>query len=176
MFIGIACNSCWIKEKTDWYLNTFKMNPERTTYANILCNANWRLFMSYLIQKKTSLYYIGPGPNSTQDLNVVERFHVDECLLDKWDSVKMDFMKSLEDWISIRANGEPKIFTFSAGPLTKVFLPYLAQKYPNHFYLDVGSAFDYFLKGATNRGYVNPADRLSRLVCDFEHGHKEIQY
>jgi len=175
-YIGIPCQSCWNNGDTQWYIDTFKIPKEKLTYGNIVCNKNWSIFTDYLINTKIPFYYIGPGKQNTDKLNVIDRYIIDELQIHRWDSEKEQFIKNIELWVDnklLNVNNTT-LFMFSAGPLTKILIPYLFQKYPNHQFIDCGSALDLFLKGSSNRSYVKQNDTYSNLVCDFTKDHSFV--
>lgn len=187
-YIGIPCKDC-NQTIYDYYMNCLNLrnNIDNLTYANVFCNKNWKPFISFI--KNKPFYYIGPGENNTE-LNIVDNFLVDPYLVNKWDRVKNIFIRSIISWVEVinkesnsnnnsnnnlNNNSNNKIFLFSAGPISKVVIPILFKKYPNHTFLDVGSSIDIFTKGTSNRFYINEGDSCTNIVCDFNpNGHKFI--
>lgn len=169
LFIGIPCYVCWNNGDTQWYIDTFNLTEKNLTYGNIVCNGNWWLFMDFFIKSKTPFYYIGPGTKQSDKLNIIDRCHIDELQVERWDSEKEIFMAVIETWVDkkIRSN-ESILFMFSAGPLSKILIPHLFQKYPNHQFIDCGSALDPFLKGNKTRPYLDKNHPYSKLICDYE--------
>jgi hypothetical protein len=166
-FIGIPCKDCQGEDMVEYYKKTFNLNYKNTTYANIFCNKNWKPFTSFLIDTKHPFYYIGPGKNKVEELNVLERFIIDPFLVNNWDLQKDTFKKDIIEWVKDK-NGT---FLFSAGPISKVIIPLLYQIFPNNQYLDVGSSLDIFMKGNSNRCYINQNETFSNVICHFEKGH-----
>jgi len=163
-YIGIPCQKC-NREIMMYYMNTFNMNKSTTTFANIFCNSNWQPFTNKLKNSHIPIYYIGPKITSTNHLfNIVEHFEVDPFLVNKWDEQKAEVTSSLLSWISSRSG----IFCFSVGPISKIWASQAFELYSTNTYLDVGSAFDYELKGASNRIYTIPNSYFSQLDCKFE--------
>ena len=171
-YVGIPCKGCWGEDKTKWYIDTFGIGKDTLTYGNLVCNKNWKIFTSYLIDNKTPFYYIGPGKEKSDKMNVLDRYNIDEYQIHSWDTDKDDLMQKVDLWVADKLqNKEPSLFMFSAGPLTKVLIPFLFNKYPEHQFVDAGSSLDLFLKGGTNRLYVEPWQYYTNIVCDFEKGH-----
>lgn len=170
LFIGIPCSACWTAEKTDWYINTYKLDAAHLTYGNIVCNKNWRVLVDYLQTERVPINYIGPGTqDGSQYLNVVGRLTISPYLLNEWDEKKEETIRAVDEFIS--GKPAPQKFFFSAGPISKILIPFFFRKYSQHTFIDVGSAFDPFFKGNTNRSYVVPGSDLAGLVCDFKSGH-----
>lgn len=177
-YVGIPCKACCGQEKTAWCIENYRIHPKRQTYANLVCNKNWRPFTSYFIDNKVPFYYIGPGQVETDKLNVLERYYTDPMQIEWWDAEKKAFVEGVEAWVTARTQAatKPLVFAFSVGPLTKILIPLLNAKNPGHFFLDVGSAFDIFLKGQSNRLYITDTGICANVVCDFEKGHPEGHY
>jgi hypothetical protein len=162
LYIGIPCDCCNVDMKNT-YINTFNLNPRRRTYANIFCNANWKNFISFLRNYPDGFSLVTSGPQSC-DLPIKDRYIIDQYLVNKWDDVGSQETDNLMEWVSTKKN---ELICFSAGPLSKVWIPLLMNKYPNNTYLDVGSSLDIFTKGETNRFYTKEGDGLTNLVCNF---------
>jgi FkbM family methyltransferase len=175
MYIGIPCKGC-NKLIYNYYFNDLKLGDNLTylTYANLFCNKNWKEFISYA--KNNPFYYIGPGEN-IKDLPIIDNFLVDLYLVNKWDNMKDIFIRALITWVDIidksNENKNNLVFMFSAGPISKVVIPLLFKKYPNHTFIDVGSVLDIFTKGSSNRYYIRDNDDCSNIVCNFNNGHNE---
>lgn len=165
-YIGIPCKGCY-NDIYGWYMHSFKIPSNKLTYGNLVCNANWKSFVSLFTDDNLPFYYIGPYKSNHHNLNLLDKFVVDEYLIHNWDTEKQNVLEELREWVSDKFG----IFTFSAGPLTKVMIPMLARAFPNNTYIDAGSSLDLFMKGSTNRMYVNPNDAFSNVVCDFKHEH-----
>ena len=71
IYIGIPCKDCLDKKEIyDFYINHFRIPSTLLTYANVFCNYNFRLFSSFLIDKKIPFHYIGPGSKECSLLNI----------------------------------------------------------------------------------------------------------
>lgn len=176
-FIGIACPACSITtDAQKWYMDTFKIPENKITYANIFCNKNWEAFVNYFINTGKKFYYIGPGTRQTDKLKIIDRLIINELQIEKWDLEKDVFISNIKKWVDDKLTNinDTTLFIFSAGPLAKVLIPLFFKKYPNHQFVDCGSAFDLFLKGSTNRPYTRKNHQYSKLICDFEKGHSYV--
>jgi hypothetical protein len=163
-YIGIPCQVC-SSEIMNYYVKTYNMNKDTTTYANIFCNNNWNKFTTTLKFNSTPIYYIGPKVSSNNHkFNIVEQFEVDPFLVNKWDTEKETETEKVLSWISERKG----IFCFSVGPISKIWASKAFENYSSNIYLDVGSAFDYDLKGGSNRLYTESNSYFSRLDCKFQ--------
>lgn len=179
-YVGIPCPDC-IKGSSNYdsinLSEFYELEKSRTTYANIFCNRNWRIFCDFLISQKIPIFYLGPGQEPSNSLNIIDRFYVNELQIETWDTDKNIFKNNLYSWISSKLascnnlNSHPMIFTFSMGPLSKIIIPELSSQYPNHYFLDIGSSFDTFLKNDHSRPYLHSDSPYHNLVCDFNHGH-----
>lgn len=171
-YIGIPCSACWTKEKTDWCIQTYNLNSKNLTYGNLVCNKNWKIFINYLCSNKIPINYIGPGTINSTELNIINMYNIDLYLVNKWNYERDTFIDKLETWIKSINLEDNSIFCFAAGPISKIAIPILFQKYPQYTFIDVGSAFDIFTKGITNRGYITDSGPYANIICDFETGHE----
>jgi hypothetical protein len=164
-YIGISCQGCSepIYNKMRGLL---KCAPENITYANIFCNRNWRHFIDYLHGRP--FVYVGPGEKDTTEFNVLHRFTIAEKLLERWDELRDALFHDLDHYIG---SFSETLFCFSAGPISKILVPRYMKMFPSNTYLDVGSALDKFLKGWTNRMYLEESQQYARQVCSFEAPH-----
>lgn len=172
-YIGIPCQACWNNGDTQWYINTFNLTKQNLTYGNIVCNKNWKIFTDYLINTKIPLYYIGPGKEKTDKINVIDRYNIDEYQIERWDTEKTEFIANVEKWIDNKLENEKntKLFMFSAGPLSKILVANMFLKYPQHQFIDCGSALDLYMKGYSNRPYLDQNHPYSKIICDYNKGH-----
>jgi hypothetical protein len=166
VYIGIPCPHCTLHSDSlyDKYIKLLELDHSRKTYANLFCNSNWNTFIQFMKNYSKGIHVITSGNRNPTEFNVVDRFLIDTYLVNKWDQNKDDVTTRLFSWVSTKNN---EVFCFCAGPLSKVWIPILYEKYPNNTYLDVGSALDIFLKGETNRGYALGQSTYSDSVCDF---------
>jgi hypothetical protein len=92
--------------------------------------------------------------------------------VDNWKEEKEDFKVRLFNWFEENIEATD-VFMFSVGPITKIIIPDLAEKYPHKTFIDAGSTLDIFLKGSTNRLYLHPTQPYFNQCCDHVNGHKE---
>jgi len=167
LYIGISCNCCIMgKEIQEFYKNKINILDSQKTYANIFVNANYKKFIDYIMKYDKDIYYVGPGKKESYEIKIKDRFTIDKYLVNHWDTKGEIITNQLYKWIS---NIENSLILFSAGPITKVWIPELLEKYPNNIYLDVGSSLDYYLdNNAILRDYVkNKNTKDSIKVCNF---------
>jgi hypothetical protein len=162
LYIGIPCDCCNVEMKNS-YIKMFNLSPLRRTYANLFCNANWKDFVAFLKNYPDGFSLVTSGTESC-DLPIHDRLIIDPYLVNKWDEVFDKETARIMQWVSTKKND---LICFSAGPLTKVWIPLLMNQFPNNTYLDVGSSLDLFTKGTTNRYYTKEGDELSTRVCNF---------
>jgi len=168
LYIGIPCNTCnkpWNCTQAiyDDFINTFNVPLEQRTYANIFGNSNWKIFTKFIKSYEKRFYLITSG-DSPSDLPIKERFLIDPLLVNNWDSMAISETERLMKFIS---NKKDELICFSAGPLSKYWIPLLMKYNPSNTYLDVGASLDIFTKGQTNRLYTNETHEFSKEVCIF---------
>lgn len=162
-YIGIPC-PCDNVEIMNYYCTTYGLTKHNTTYANLFCNRNWQFFTQYLRTENVPLYFIGPAiKNMDHGFNLQGQFVTDEFLVNHWDERKHEVSAQLREWMK----GKEGLFCFSVGPIAKIWASELFREAPGTIMLDVGSAFDTFFKGSSNRDYANSV-RFHTLICDFK--------
>lgn len=168
LYIGIPCNTCnkpW--NCTDAIYNDFinwKVPLGQRTYANLVGNSNWPRFSEFMKSYSKGFFLITSGTHPS-DLPIKERFIIDSKLVNEWDTKGITETERLKRFI---ADKKDQLICFSAGPLSKYWIPLCMSINPNNMYLDVGASLDIFTKGATNRFYTNPDSRYSRESCAFK--------
>jgi hypothetical protein len=163
LYIGIPCDCCNVQMKES-YEKSLLLDKTQRTYANIFCNANWKTFISFLRNLEDGFHLVTSGTKDT-DLPIKDRLLIDSLLVNHWDSLCESETPRVMKWIGGKKN---QLFCFSAGPLSKIWIPIAMRLFPENIYLDVGSTLDSFTKGETNRFYTRDDDPLSNLVCAFK--------
>jgi hypothetical protein len=162
LYIGIPCEKC-NKEIKETYENLFNIPKERKTYANIFSNGNWKSFTNFLKGYSKGFCMVTPGTKEIKDMNILDRYIIDPYLVNRWDSDYQNESIKLMEWVSKKEN---TLICFSAGPISKVWIPLLMKEFPKNTYLDVGSSLDIFFKGESNRYYITD-EGYAKDTCDF---------
>lgn len=165
LYIGIPCNTCnkpWncTDKIYNNFINTFKVPLEQRTYANIFGNSNWKTFIDFIKSYKEKFSLITSG-----DKDFAETFIIDKYLVNDWDEKWEGETERLFKFIENKNN---ELILFSAGPLSKVWIPMCMKKNPNNMYVDVGGAIDILSKGTTTRLYTNEKHPFSKEFCVFK--------
>jgi len=168
LYIGIPCNTCntvWncTDEIYDNYINKFKVPIEQRTYANIFMNSNWKTFINFINSYEDKIYLITSGTLPTK--KNIERFIIDKYLVNNWDTKWEEETNRLFKFIDDKKN---ELILFSAGPISKIWVPMCMKHNPNNMYIDVGSAIDILTKGNTTRLYINDAHPYAKETCKFK--------
>ena len=169
LYIGIPCNTCnkpWncTDEIYNDYMKTFEVPLEQRTYANILGNSNWKEFTDFLKSYENGFILITSG-RQVSDLPIKERFLINYQLVNKWNDEHQNETERLLKFISNKKN---ELICFSAGPLSKIWIPMCMALNPENMYLDVGASIDIFTKGSTNRKYTDYNHPFSKESCAFQ--------
>jgi len=168
LYIGIPCNTCNIgwncteKIYSD-YINKFKVPIEQRTYANIFGNSNWKTFIDFIRSYEEKMYLVTSGTEIFKES--VELFKIDKYLVNNWDNVWKDETDRILKFIENKRN---QLILFSAGPISKVWIPMCMKKNPYNMYVDVGASIDILTKGESNRSYINDKHLFSNLRCLFK--------
>ena len=170
LFIGIPCNTCnkpWncTDKIYDDYINKYKVPLGQRTYANIFGNSNWKIFIEFIKSYKEKIHLITSGTSTSDKSIKFEIFIIDKYLVNNWDEKWEEETKRLFDFIEDKQN---ELILFSAGPISKVWIPMCMKKNPNNMYVDVGGAIDILTKGTTNRLYVDENHPFAKESCQFK--------
>lgn len=163
LYVGIPCDTCCNKEMCDTYKKILGDN-KNITYANIFCNANWKDFIQFLKGYEKGFYLITSGTSDCQELPIKDRFIIDPYQVNRWDTEWQTITQQILEYVKDKKN---ELICFSAGPLSKIWIPLCMRFFPENIYLDVGSTLDTFVKGSSNRFYIYDTDNLSKQVCNF---------
>jgi len=168
LYIGIPCNTC----KKEWnctekiyndYINKFKVPITQRTYANIFGNSNWKTFIDFIKSYEQKIYVITSGEVSSDKF---ETYLIDQFLVNKWDEKWDSETARLLNFIKEKKLVN-ELILFSAGPISKVWIPICMKVYPNNMYVDVGGAIDILTKGKSNRLYVDENHPFAKEECIF---------
>ena len=169
LYIGIPCNTCnkpW--NCTDAIYNDFieeyRVPLAQRTYANLVGNSNWKPFTDFLKSYEDRFYLVTSG-TKVSDLPIKERFLISDKLVNTWDK---DGEQETERLLSFIKDKKEQLILFSAGPLSKIWIPMCMKANPENMYMDVGASLDIFTKGHTNRLYTNPGHSFSKEKCCFK--------
>lgn len=169
LYIGIPCNTCnkpWncTDKIYNDFLNKFKVPESQKTFANIFGNSNWKKFSDFMKSYEKRFYLISSG-NAPSNLPIKERYRIDPFLVNSWDKLGNSETQRLLKFISDKKN---QLICFSAGPLSKIWIPMCMKLNPENMYLDIGASLDLFTKGSTNRSYTNPDHPFAKETCCFK--------
>jgi FkbM family methyltransferase len=169
LYIGIPCNTCnkpW--NCTDKIYNDFTQEFQvplaQRTYANIFGNSNWQKFSNFMKSYNKRFYLITSG-TAPSNLPIKERYIIDSKLVNQWDLLNASETERLLNFIKDKKR---QLICFSAGPLSKIWIPICMKANPDNMYLDIGASLDVFTKGQTNRLYTNPQHSFSKETCIFK--------
>ena len=176
-FAYFPCNTCnapWNCTQAiyDDYTVAWKVALAQRTYANLFGNSNWARFIEFMKTYEKGFFVVTSGREPT-DLPIKERFLIDAQLVNQWDSAGEAETERLMQFI---ADKKGELICFSAGPLSKVWVPLCMARNPTNIYLDVGASLDRFTKGDTNRQYTTPTARFATSTCRFNPLNLSLRY
>jgi lipopolysaccharide biosynthesis glycosyltransferase len=168
LYIGIPCNTCnkpWncTDQIYNDFMETYKVPLAQRTYANLVGNSNWKPFTDFLKTYKNRFFLITSGTKPS-DLPIKEHFLISDKLVNTWNE---DGEQETERLLNFIRGKKDQLFLFSAGPLSKIWIPMCMKANPENMYMDVGASLDIFTKGQTNRLYTNPQHSFSKEMCCF---------
>jgi len=160
LYVGVPCPHCSVENYT-FYKELFP--SIKKTYANVFINNSWKQFVEFLKSYEKGFHIITCGKENPKEFNVLSKYEIDPYLVDIWDTKHNETNQKIIEYVSTKEN---TLILFSAGPLSKIWIPFLMNLFPNNTYLDVGSCLDIFFKGSTNRYYTYD-NEYSQVVCNF---------
>ena len=169
LYIGIPCNTCnkpWNCTQTIYDEYKALVKTQNITYANIFMNANWPAFVDMLKEDTRPLYVVTSGTTGTTELSIKGRHIIDPFLVNRWDQEGVKETAKILEFVRTKTNA---LICFSAGPLSKVWIPKCWALNPTNTYLDVGAALDPFTKGpeVKSRFYTDRAHPFAKEACVF---------
>ena len=169
LYIGIPCNTCnkpWncTDKIYNDFIERFEVPLAQRTYANLVGNSNWSIFSDFMKAYSKGFYLVTSG-TAPSSLPIKERYIIDSQLVNKWDTQNGDETLRLLNFIKDKKG---QLICFSAGPLSKIWIPMCMRVNPTNMYMDVGASLDIFTKGQTNRLYTNPRHSFSKEACIFK--------
>lgn len=170
LYIGIPCNMCnkpWncTDEIYNDFIEKFKVPLSQRTYANLVGNSNWKRFIKFLKNECARFYLVTSGTTPTVDIPIKERFLINDKLVNTWNENGSSETKRLIEFIKEKKN---QLILFSAGPISKIWIPMCLEQNPNNMYMDVGASLDIFSKGIVDRFYMIPKHSCSNEKCCFK--------
>ena len=168
LYIGIPCNTCKLpwnctEEIYSDFVDRFRVPLAQRTYANIFGNSNWTTFAQFIKGYSRGFFCITSG-SLTCELPVKEVFRIHDKLVNSWDEQGASVTQRLLAFVK-RKRGE--LFLFSAGPLSKVWIPLCMAENPTNMYVDVGGALDIYTKGVSSRFYTREDHPFAKQWCMF---------
>uniref|UniRef100_A0A6C0DJ37 Glycosyltransferase 2-like domain-containing protein n=1 Tax=viral metagenome TaxID=1070528 RepID=A0A6C0DJ37_9ZZZZ len=169
LYVGIPCNTCnkpWncTNKIYNDFIDTFQVSLAQRTYANIFGNSNWSRFADFMKSYEKRFYLVTSGTQPSS-LPIKERYIIDAKLVNQWDLMGTSESQRLLEFVKDKKG---QLICFSAGPLSKIWIPMCMKVNPENMYLDVGASLDIFTKGQTNRLYTNEKHAFSKEACIFK--------
>ncbi len=168
LYIGIPCNTCnkpWncTDKIYNDFIEKFEVPLAQRTYANLFGNSNWPAFSDFMKSYEKRFYLITSG-TQVSNLPIKERYIIDAKLVNQWNSVGSSETIRLLEFIKDKRG---QLICFSAGPLSKIWIPMCMRVNPTNMYIDIGASLDIFTKGEANRLYTNQDHAFSKEACVF---------
>ena len=157
-YVGLSCRCCVGARDFKQMVNWRGGEDEHLTWANLLLNGNYPLFVEYMIPEFSGRKIVFVL-NENADLDglpfkVEQDFRVGKnCIVN--DFYKIDKIIVWMEW----TKESNLIFLFSASSLSNLMIYDLYKLYPNNTYIDIGTALNPYLKMSSTRGYLTGKNR-----------------
>lgn len=154
-FVGSICKNCNCAsaEFKDWMINEYGSIDNNYTFANLLVNSNYPLFVTHFLKalkgKKVVIVCNETASFSGLPLDVIKDFRVGEnCIINDWHLVN-----EIKNFINDQKL-EDAVFLFSASSLSEVLIYELYKEFDNNTYIDVGTTLHKHLGMELSRDYL----------------------
>ena len=158
-FVGISCACCvgmgnfqWMKHMSG-LAKSLDDPSYQLTWANLFVNSNYPRFVQEFIpelaKRKIVLICNERADLSKAQLNIVKDFRIGRNAMINNADIHLEIGKWIED-----NNIENHVFCFSASSLTNITVYELYKKYPNNFFLDIGTTLNKQFGFPLNRDYL----------------------
>jgi len=151
-FKGISCKCCVGDTNFNWQLENLDGDHDNLTWANLLVNSNYPLFMKefYPEIKTRGAYVIC---NEKADLSNLDWVKKDFRIKDNSFS-NLSPILEIKDFIQQNSLVD-QVFLFSASSFSNVAQYELFKEFPNNTYIDIGTTLSYEFKIPSKRGYLD---------------------
>lgn len=151
-FKGISCKCCVGDTNFNWQLENLDGDHDNLTWANLLVNSNYPLFMKefYPEIKTRGAYVIC---NEKADLSNLDWVKKDFKIKDNSFS-NLSPILEIKDFIQQNSLVD-QVFLFSASSFSNVAQYELFKEFPNNTYIDIGTTLSYEFKIPSKRGYLD---------------------
>tara|TARA_Y100000310_G_scaffold278291_1_gene296647 strand:- start:145 stop:924 length:780 start_codon:yes stop_codon:yes gene_type:complete len=154
-FVGGICRNCDCasREYADWMHEKYGEPDSQYTYANLLVNSNYPIFMGQLYKelkkKKIVIVCSEQADLSNTGLEIVKDFRVGKnCIVN--DHHLIDVIKV---WIGDNDISD-HVFLFAASSLSEVLIHQLFKDFENNTYIDIGTTLHKQLGLSLEREYL----------------------
>jgi hypothetical protein len=159
-FVGIGCPCCIGQKDFEWMRDVSCQPTCQLTYNNIFVNSNYKRFMAEIVPILEQKNAIFTGPEEGRQ-KLPYQFGI-EVNQNAWRFAE-EYLLELVDLILNESR--PRIFLFSAGPLSEYLIHRAHIVAPEHTYIDIGSTLDPLLFGHPTRGYHTEGSPTSNKIC-----------
>ena len=154
-FVGSTCRSCDCAsaEFKEWMLAEYGDIDESYTFANLLVNSNYPLFVNHFMKsledKKVAIVCNQSADLSLMPFEVIKDFRVGKnCIVNDWHLVE-----DMKEYI--RTNQiRDTIFLFAASSLSEVLIYELFKDYNQNTYIDIGTTMHKYMQMELARDYL----------------------
>lgn len=152
-FVGLSCPCCVGKQNSDWMKKERGGDDEHLTWANLLVNSNYPLFLGHMypeLQKKDIVIVCNENADLSEiPLSIKKEYRIGYNAMIN----NIGLVEEIGDWIK-EGKIENHVFLFSASTLSNILIYELFKKYPNNTYIDIGTTLAPMMKLPIQRNYL----------------------
>lgn len=148
---GISCRCCVGEVNYKWQLDNLEGDSDDLTWANILVNSNYPLFMEEfypVIKNRGAVIICNEMADLTKHSWIKHDFRIGNNAFSNLDPIT-----TIKEYIA-KNNIQNELFLFSASSFSNVAQYELHKEYPNNTYIDIGTTLSYEIGIPSRRGYL----------------------
>ena len=151
-FKGISCRCCVGELNFDWQIENLGGDNDNLTWANLLVNSNYPLFMKefYPEIQNRGAYVICNEMADLSKLNWIKKdFRIGNNAFSD-----LSIINIIKNFIQTN-HIENQVFLFSASAFSNVAQFELSKEFPNNTYIDIGTTLSYEFRIPSKRAYLD---------------------
>jgi hypothetical protein len=152
-YVGLSCPCCVGKQNSDWMKAQRGPDNEHSTWANLLVNSNYPLFLGHmvpLLQDKDVVFIC--NKKSTFDklpFKVKKDFRIGQNAMIN----DVGLVEEVGEYIKA-GNIKDHVFLFSASTLSNILIYEMYKSFPENTYIDIGTTLHPMMDMPIQRNYL----------------------
>lgn len=152
-YVGLSCPCCVGRENSDWMKDMRGQDDEYLTWANLLVNSNYPLFLQHMypLLKKRKVVIIC---NKEAKLNSLPFKPIKDYRIGQNAMINnIGLIEEISEWIE-ENNINDTVFLSSASTLSNILIYESYKKYDTNTFIDIGTTLHPFMSLPIQRNYL----------------------